>query len=631
MRYWNNKVQDDGSIHSIGNGHICAYEQGPNITQIFGSPYSLPAIMSIALTSQKLIEAKSTRQQGTSIWSHELSIEGLPAGKMTDFTYVNKSCFIRKMTLTSEITFVLNIDKENISVVQNEKSLDCVEASGALLLTANAGTFFYADLYASQFKGFYQIGVKGNINIIKSKDNPKQYIIKCGLGESLLTICGGINYPECVGNCKDILTNNVDKILENTRKACLAFDSKHKNFKSLISDEFFDKQNLLKVIDDVSTLINCQTDVNGAVLAGHNYHLAYVRDQFGVVKCLLDLGLFDQVKKNLLYYYNIWATYKTIRNAQTLGFHGIFHVHENDDVEITGYLIIQSFYYYQQTSNYDLIKQILPMLKWALESQLKHLAHFMLPFNGDETYVAGGLLPRTALNDGSAEATLLLLESAKLLLNYTQANDTWDKQEEYTKIIEQVKKHYNENFFIDGNLITNNPKRKASLQLPQFRHGVCECCNAFGWSKKNSNDRYLCASCFEVKDMPKIDDKVYALLSVGLVPVFIGSDILTRTEIESVVTEIMEIYDKTGKLPSNQASLSSVGYDYGLLLNALTYLKHPSAKKVYGKMMSLIDQTGSWVEYYVDEKPHGTRCRPWESAINLSAAINYALNFKDCE
>lgn len=630
MRYWNNKVQDDGSIHSIGNGHICAYEQGPDIIQIFGSPYSLPAIMSIALTGEKLMETKSTRQQGTSIWCHELSIEGLAVGTMTDFTYVNKPCFIRKITLTSEITFVLNIEKENISVVQNEKSLDGVETSGAMLLTANAGTFFYADLYASQYKGFYQIAVKGNVSIIKSENDPRKYLIKFGIGESLLTICGGINYPECVGICKDILTNNVDELLENTRKACIEFGSKQKDFKSLISDEFFDKQNLLNAIDSVSTLINCQTDVHGAILAGHNYHLAYVRDQFGVVKCLLDLGRYDQVKKNLLYYYNIWATYKTIRNAQTLGFHGIFHIHENDDVEITGYLIIQSFYYYQQTSDHDLLKQILPMLKWALTSQLKHLAHFMLPFNGDETYVAGGLLPRTALNDGSAEATLLLLESAKLLLNYTEANDTWDKQEEYSKIVEEVKKHYNENFFINGNLITNNPKRKDGLLLPQFRHGVCEGCHAFGWSKKNANDRYLCASCFEVKDVPKTDDKVYALLSVGLVPVFIGSDILTRDEIESVVLEIMESYGKTGKLPSSRANLN-VGYDYGLLLNALTYLKHPSAKKIYGKMMSLIDQTGSWVEYYDNEKPCSTRCRPWESAINLSAAINYALNFKDCE
>ena len=40
-------------------------------------------------------------------------------------------------------------------------------------------------------------------------------------------------------------------------------------------------------------------------------------------------------------------------------------------------------------------------------AQKKHLVLDMLPLNGDETHVTGGLLPGSALNDGSAEATML--------------------------------------------------------------------------------------------------------------------------------------------------------------------------------------------------------------------------------
>ena len=40
-------------------------------------------------------------------------------------------------------------------------------------------------------------------------------------------------------------------------------------------------------------------------------------------------------------------------------------------------------------------------------------------------------------------------------------------------------------------------------------------------------------------------------------------------------------------------------------------------------MMSVVDATGAWVEYYEDYKPRSTRYRPWESGINLDAALKY--------
>ena len=40
MRTWKNSGQDDGSLHCLGNGRLCVYEQGPNLVQVFGPPYS---------------------------------------------------------------------------------------------------------------------------------------------------------------------------------------------------------------------------------------------------------------------------------------------------------------------------------------------------------------------------------------------------------------------------------------------------------------------------------------------------------------------------------------------------------------------------------------------------------------
>jgi len=75
--------------------------------------------------------------------------------------------------------------------------------------------------------------------------------------------------------------------------------------------------------------------------------------------------------------------------------------------------------------------------------------------------------------------------------------------------------------------------------------------------------------------------------------------------------------------------IRTVGYDYGFLLTALTALDMKEASLVYAKTLSVVDQEGSWSEYYLNDQPNGTRCRPWESAINLEATINYAMKIKN--
>lgn len=167
-----------------------------------------------------------------------------------------------------------------------------------------------------------------------------------------------------------------------------------------------------------------------------------------------------------------------------------------------------------------------------------------------------------------------------------------------------------------------------------FRHGVCECCNernswgqiSFGWTQRNINGRYLCPECTSKYDVPAKEDKVYYLQSVSLKPLYIGGSLLRADEIQKLVEDVITGYRKTGQLPSRPGSNITVGYDYGLLLNSLTKLFHPDAGEIYEKMMSVIDSTGAWVEYYDEGRPMGTRCRPWESGINLEAAIEYALS-----
>jgi hypothetical protein len=45
-------------------------------------------------------------------------------------------------------------------------------------------------------------------------------------------------------------------------------------------------------------------------------------------------------------------------------------------------------------------------------------------------------------------------------------------------------------------------------------------------------------------------------------------------------------------------------------------------------MLSVLDDTGTWTEYYRDGKATGTRYRPWESGIDLEAAILFAETYQ---
>ena len=122
-------------------------------------------------------------------------------------------------------------------------------------------------------------------------------------------------------------------------------------------------------------------------------------------------------------------------------------------MEITGYLVVQAFDIYKAGGGRAYLDSLLPMLKWALEVQMKHLKNDMLPFNGDETYIAGGFLPRHAMYDGSSEATMLFLTGLDQYIAYTNDSDGW------SVVAKRVRARYAENFVHGGGLITNNPAR----------------------------------------------------------------------------------------------------------------------------------------------------------------------------
>src|SRR6185369_12602008 len=126
--------------------------------------------------------------------------------------------------------------------------------------------------------------------------------------------------------------------------------------------------------------------------------------------------------------------------------------------------------------------------------------------------------------------------------------------------------------------------------LPLFRHGVCEGlgdgCEFYGWTQKNEHGRYLCPVCFVKVKLPEAKKQIYRIQSVSLMPLYIGSNLFSESEVNTQISPLIKNFETTGRMPSRPDGNITVGYDYGLLLYNLTLLHDLAADNVYKKMMS---------------------------------------------
>lgn len=615
-RVWKGRDGDDGSIHCIGNGDLCVYAQGPDIIQLFGPTYSTQSIGRIDLATPG-VEVRSRRVFGAAVWRHEVMRAGKTIAVVTDFVDSASPCLVRHVRAEEALDYTIAF-VEDMEVSRGGAFDDGLIAR----MPMGAPVFPYAG-YPIPFPVYHQFVGRGAASIEKSDDACS---LRFAPGESWLFVAGGPSMPEAVEHAEAALAAGYDALLGRTLDTWAAFTAKGRDFESELPKDLPLRERLVQVLDDYAVLTRAQQGVEGGILAGYPYHLAYVRDQYGTYRGVWSTGHHEMSRAILEFYYNVFAKSGMIRNAQAFGIDGLFHVHENDDVEITGYIMLQAFHYLEQSGDQAFIDHIFPMLQWGWEVQQKHLVKNMLPFNGDETYVAGGILPRTTLNDGSAEATMLFIDSGDKLIDYAEAHGQWDAAAvaKARAVLAPVKAAYRENFWRDGRLITNNPARREDPgALPRFRKGVCENGCGVVWTMKNDNDRYVCIRCFEKAPLPRVEPEVYTLQSVSLTPLYFHSELFDKAELKPVVDELVAAYEKTGQLPSRPDSNIAVGYDYGLLLYAMVEVGHPAASALYEKTLELADPTGAWSEYYQDHRPRSTRCRPWESGINVEALLHY--------
>ncbi|MGN1215097.1 MAG: hypothetical protein ACI4TJ_02510, partial [Candidatus Cryptobacteroides sp.] len=617
------------NIYSMGNGKLCAYGREGNIYQIFGSPYSGPSMLGLLYEGETgKMEVVSRRTPETAIWEHRLlGSDGKTAAVLQDFVSYSGNAFVRRIKSDRELNFDCGaLFEERYSIHAGSMTFEPANLEGyssAWKVSIAPGVPFYSR-YKSPGGYSYYIATGGNARIEAFDEDSKMLRIKSGEGESFIYVIasdkdGEGSIPNLDDNAGTIARTSWRKLRRECRKEWKEYSKPQRklDFKALDRKE---RKELEEAVDNVGTILKCQQGEEGGVLAGIVYHMVYVRDHYGVSRAMLALGHAEEARKVLEFYFDIFSEYGYIRNAQAAGWKGIFHPHENDETEITGYLIVQAFDYYEKTGDAAFIEKIMPMLCWAAEAQQRNIIKGMLPFNGDETYIAGGVVPRSVMYHGSAEATLLFIEGCNKLLDFVGERSLWpeEKVNSLRHDVQECILLYRSNFFVDGKFYLNNPEREEGIEYPETRPGVClypGYLEHYLETYHYKGPLYFCKDCME-RDMSGIEipkPERYSIPSAFLFPFYIDARLFTEDEKESLLQEVIDLYKATGKISSQDRIL---GYDYGMFLYALAKAGNPLADEVYRKMMDLRDKTGAWVESYADGVASGCPCRPWESGIN---------------
>ena len=549
-----------------------------------------------------------------------------------------KRRFVRCLDLMRPLELELRIG-EGAEALENGRRFEAHGARAALLVTQPRGTPVFMK-YPSPVPFHHQVVASGRASMQRVPGS-SAWRIACEPGASKISIAGGRAYPECIETAEAALSTPEADLLSRTRGWWRRFSARRHEVTTAIPSDVPRRGDLLQAIDDVAVLIKAQQGVEGGILAGLSYHWAAFRDQFGAMRCLLALGHAEEAAAVLRCYGDLFTRRGVLHNGQDIGLDGFFHIHENDEVEITGYLLVQAFDYLRATGDDGLLRGLFPLLEWAFDAQCRNLVRHMLPFNGDETYIAGGMLPRGAINDGSAESTMLFVTGGSRFLEWTEQQGLWpvERVARGRRAVEETRAHYRQNFWREGSILTNNPERMSVAEMPRFRHGVCEsggflaeCAGlrcqggAIGWVEKTADGHYLCPSCFARGVTLPAGRPVFHLASVSLVPLYLGSDLFSREDIASAAGGIIERYERLGRLTTTAEGTGTVGYDFGLLLYTLTELGHPLAERVYRSMLDVRDSAGAWVEYYEEDRPIGCPCLAFESGINLEAALHFAMH-----
>lgn len=605
------------ALHFLGNGRVAMAGEGADIVQLFAPCYSLPSVLTLRLTDPT-VSTQSYRIGGSAGYVTKLTRNGTPVGEITDYTYPTFPVFIRRLTLNQPLTFALD--------------------SPFLKTSTDA-------IYGGRIKSYLFEIPDGTPIFSKSKTDKETYCqlllssncteeegsVTFPSGDSHFLFVGGNygkngtgSFASCMHLSKLVMDVDLGKVYADFLTHWRGiFNSIKVNPASLTSIP-----NAAELIESVAAALITQTSAEGGVIAGAFYHLAYGRDMYGVFRGYMALGLHAYARRMVAYMCDTYREKGFMPNASGMGM-ACSHRHENDEVEQTGYYLLELLDYAEETGDADFLRDRMDYAAYLLTAQEKHLKGGMIPFNGDETYIAGGIFPRSGIDHGSMEATALYIGSATRLLDACGRYNLMDPAEiaAHREKANHARDRFTENFTDGDTVYINNPLRAELGESPAYRHGVCHRCNLMTNLLRAPEGGYLCPNCFGKAPAPVTANR-YSTDCALWMAVFAGCTLLPENTLKAALTRSVETIRNSGY--GTNSPENTVGYEYGVILYTIARLlpaeELPAFRDLLDELLSDRVEGAVWTEYYRNGRPSEASCpyRPWESAINLCGILAYA-------
>lgn len=602
----------------VGNGSVAMGGEGADILQLFAPCYSLPGVMTLRMTNPAL-QARSHRIRGSAGYITLLTDTEthMSVGEITDYTHPTLPVYIRRLNLSQPLIFRLESPFRMIHTDSLYHGKAC-----AHLFEIPDGTPVFSKSKTDK-ETYCQLLLSPNCHA-------KEGSIVFPAGESHLIFVGGeygelgiASFENCMMLSETMLTADLDGIMTDFLSHWnRIFQQIRINREALAAIPDGDE-----LVESVAAALITQTSKQGGVIAGAFYHLAYGRDMYGVFRGFMALGLHDYARKMVAYMADVYREKGYMPNASGMGM-SCSHRHENDHVEQTGYYLLELLDYVEATGDMSFLHDRMDYARFLLEVQEKQLVNGMIPFNGDETYIAGGIFPRGGIDHGSMEATALYIGSALRLMDICAANSYMASEEiaAHRAMALSAQSAFAENFIEGDRVYINNPHRISITDTPPYRHGVCHRCLWMTNLLRAPEGGYLCPACYGKSPAPVTAER-YSTDCALWMSVFAGCSLLPSGVVQSALARTIEQVRNSRYGEANPEN--TVGYEYGVILYALAHAYPPDALPAYRDLLTaLLDDRvkGSvWTEYYQGGNPNPASCpyRPWESAINLCGILAY--------
>lgn len=605
-RTYRNCVEDSKAIHSIGNGNILVYQEGPNIVNVL-APYTSPTHFTLRVLDDAGVW-ETTRTVHTDFFTHA-NQEANGKIVMKDFCHQDYPCFIREIKNEMEFMLTLQIPGQADSYLNS-----LFEDNGYYCITYynKGGNPIIFHTSHTPFTGFVLIS-KNNSIIKNPGDNCWEIIFKPG--KSTIVASGAADYNAVIMGIREIIETDLDEIRNERMKFWMGYAGRRK-----LSNE-------PDYVDAAMICIKTQQSTQGGLPSCNGLPYGYSRDNYGASRAYLMLGYHEDARKILDFRFSKWTTFGTLRNAEGMGCYEPRHFSENEEVEQTSYTLLSARDYYLATYDNTYIHTIFPMLMWCLQVQIPYIHNDMLPFNGDETYIAGGLLARSSVNHGSAEATLMFIEGSKWLSSWAAKNGRYREIFGMKEIADRLEGVYRKNFIVNGKLMANNPLRidERLVCLPSNR-GVCAqgdylSNHRFGsehfyvgqllYDGKGHNvrDIYIPTGGFSGEEEPAME-----IGEVLVTPAFFNTSFMKKAEMLELARDYIKMDHKDKVTAGHEPALLL----YTLCKTGATREEILAAREL---VMQYSNENGSWDEYYINNQTRTVRHRPWETGYSLEALL----------